>query len=161
MTNRPDLLDEALTRPGRIELKIEIGLPDEEGRLQILKIHTGPLSKNGFLAQDVSLPELAERTKNFTGVLCFRVIVQFCNEHAHGEHLHADEHAHAFNCAGRPRGMAFPRLLGMCGARAWLPVLLCQKRWVWACMCLAATRCMRRCAARAGSVCIGTAAVKS
>ena len=70
MTNRPDLLDEALTRPGRIELKVEIGLPDEEGRLQILKIHTGPLIKNSFLAQDVSLPTLAERTKNFTGALC-------------------------------------------------------------------------------------------
>lgn len=67
MTNRPDLLDEALTRPGRIELKIEIGLPDERGRLQILQIHAGPLAKNGFLAQDVVLPELAERTKNFTG----------------------------------------------------------------------------------------------
>jgi hypothetical protein len=69
MTNRPDLLDEALTRPGRIELKIEIGLPDERGRLQILQIHTGPLAKNGFLAQDVQLPELAERTRNFTGTL--------------------------------------------------------------------------------------------
>lgn len=67
MTNRPDLLDEALTRPGRIELKIEIGLPDEAGRLQILQIHTGPLAKNNFLAADVHLPELAERTKNFTG----------------------------------------------------------------------------------------------
>ena len=70
MTNRPDLLDEALTRPGRIELKIEIGLPDEAGRLQILKIHTGPLAKNNFLAPDVDLPELAERTKNFTGARC-------------------------------------------------------------------------------------------
>ena len=67
MTNRPDLLDEALTRPGRIELKIEIGLPDEKGRLQILQIHTKPLAQNKFLARDVSLPELAERTKNFTG----------------------------------------------------------------------------------------------
>lgn len=69
MTNRPDLLDEALTRPGRIELKIEIGLPDEEGRLQILKIHTGPLVKNNFLAPDVDLEDLAERTKNFTGAV--------------------------------------------------------------------------------------------
>lgn len=67
MTNRPDLLDEALTRPGRIELKIEIGLPDIGGRQQILQIHTGPLARNNFLEADVDIPELADRTKNFTG----------------------------------------------------------------------------------------------
>ena len=40
MTNRKDMLDEALLRPGRLEVQIEIGLPDANGRLQILKIHT-------------------------------------------------------------------------------------------------------------------------
>jgi len=40
MTNRKDMLDEAMLRPGRLEVMIEIGLPDEKGRLQILKIHT-------------------------------------------------------------------------------------------------------------------------
>ena len=40
MTNRIDLIDEALLRPGRFEVHIEIGLPDYEGRLQILNIHT-------------------------------------------------------------------------------------------------------------------------
>jgi vesicle-fusing ATPase len=39
-TNRKDLIDEAILRPGRLEMHVEIGLPDEEGRLQILQIHT-------------------------------------------------------------------------------------------------------------------------
>lgn len=43
MTNRKDLLDEAILRPGRLEVHIEIGIPDEHGRLQILKIHTKQL----------------------------------------------------------------------------------------------------------------------
>jgi vesicle-fusing ATPase len=40
MTNRLDMIDEALLRPGRLEVHMEISLPDEKGRLQILKIHT-------------------------------------------------------------------------------------------------------------------------
>ena len=40
MTNRKDLLDEAILRPGRFEVHIEVGLPDETGRQEIFKIHT-------------------------------------------------------------------------------------------------------------------------
>jgi len=40
MTNRLDMIDEAMLRPGRLEIKLEIGLPDEDGRKQILEIHT-------------------------------------------------------------------------------------------------------------------------
>jgi vesicle-fusing ATPase len=46
MTNRKDMLDEAILRPGRFEVHIEVGLPNEEGRLAILKIHTSKMNKN-------------------------------------------------------------------------------------------------------------------
>ena len=46
-TNRPDTLDPALLRPGRLDRKIEISLPNEQGRLDILKIHAGPIAKRG------------------------------------------------------------------------------------------------------------------
>lgn len=67
MTNRKDMIDEALLRPGRLEVQVEIHLPDEEGRAQILKIKTASMSSGGYLAKDVDLGELAVRTKNFSG----------------------------------------------------------------------------------------------
>ncbi|XBJ11690.1 hypothetical protein VPH35_016350 [Triticum aestivum] len=67
MTNRKDLLDEALLRPGRLEVHIEINLPDENGRLQILQIHTSKMRESSFLSPDVNLQELAARTKNYSG----------------------------------------------------------------------------------------------
>uniref|UniRef100_A0A669B3S5 Vesicle-fusing ATPase n=1 Tax=Oreochromis niloticus TaxID=8128 RepID=A0A669B3S5_ORENI len=67
MTNRPDLIDEALLRPGRLEVKMEIGLPDETGRIQILHIHTARMRENKLLASDVDVKELAVETKNYSG----------------------------------------------------------------------------------------------
>ena len=67
MTNRKDLIDEAILRPGRLELHIEIGLPDEKGRLQIFNIHTKKMRENKVLDDDVDLAELAKITKNYTG----------------------------------------------------------------------------------------------
>ncbi|GJN88243.1 hypothetical protein Rhopal_001208-T1 [Rhodotorula paludigena] len=67
MTNRIDMIDEALLRPGRLEVHIEISLPDEHGRVQILTIHTHKMRENGVMAPDVDLGELASLTKNFSG----------------------------------------------------------------------------------------------
>uniref|UniRef100_A0A0A9W2R8 Putative 26S protease regulatory subunit 10B n=1 Tax=Lygus hesperus TaxID=30085 RepID=A0A0A9W2R8_LYGHE len=58
-TNRPDTLDEALMRPGRLDRKIEIGLPNEEGRLDILKIHSAKITKKGEIDFD-SIVKLSE-----------------------------------------------------------------------------------------------------
>jgi len=62
-TNRIDTLDEALLRPGRFDRQIEVGLPDKNGRLAILKIH----SKNKPLSEDVDLERIARETVYFSG----------------------------------------------------------------------------------------------
>ncbi len=62
-TNRPDMLDPALMRPGRFDRIIEVPPPDEEGRLEILKIVTKKMS----LAKNISIKEIAKRTSGFTG----------------------------------------------------------------------------------------------
>ncbi|KIH89217.1 vesicle-fusing ATPase [Sporothrix brasiliensis 5110] len=67
MTNRKDMIDDALLRPGRLEVQIEISLPDEQGRVQILKIHTAKMLQNNILDRDVDVGRLAARTKNFSG----------------------------------------------------------------------------------------------
>ncbi|CUM63301.1 uncharacterized protein PRCAT00000872001 [Priceomyces carsonii] len=67
MTNRLDLIDSALLRPGRFEIQIEISLPDEKGRKDILLIHTAKLRENKLLDKDVDFDELSRLTKNFTG----------------------------------------------------------------------------------------------
>ncbi len=67
MTNRKDLIDEAILRPGRIELHIEINLPDEKGRQEILLIHTKDMANNKYLASNVSISDIAKITENFTG----------------------------------------------------------------------------------------------
>jgi transitional endoplasmic reticulum ATPase len=62
-TNRPDLIDPALLRPGRIERHIYIPPPDKEARKEIFRIHL----KNKPLAEDVKLEELAEKTEGYSG----------------------------------------------------------------------------------------------
>lgn len=67
MTNRKDMIDDALLRPGRLEVQVEISLPDEAGRHQILKIHTAKMRENKLMGSDVDLLKLAALTKNFSG----------------------------------------------------------------------------------------------
>lgn len=62
-TNRPNSIDEALRRPGRFDREIEIGIPDRNGRLEILQIHTRGMP----LAEDVDLDWLADKTHGYSG----------------------------------------------------------------------------------------------
>lgn len=62
-TNRVDILDSALLRPGRFDRQITVGLPDRLGRIGILKVH----AKNKPLEKDISLVQLANRTSGFSG----------------------------------------------------------------------------------------------
>ena len=62
-TNRPDVLDPALLRPGRFDRQITVALPDKKGREAILKVH----ARNKHLAEDVNLGALATRTPGFSG----------------------------------------------------------------------------------------------
>lgn len=67
MTNRKDLLDDALLRPGRLGVHIEIKLPDLEGRRQIYRIHISKMQINNMMSNNVDINQLAELTKNFSG----------------------------------------------------------------------------------------------
>jgi 26S proteasome regulatory subunit T4 len=60
-TNRPDTLDPALLRPGRLDRKVEIPLPNEQARLEILKIHSNPITKHG----DIDWEAIVKLTDNF------------------------------------------------------------------------------------------------
>eukprot|EP00307_Rebecca_sp_RCC1486_P006549 CAMPEP_0119434194 /NCGR_PEP_ID=MMETSP1335-20130426/50544_1 /TAXON_ID=259385 /ORGANISM="Chrysoculter rhomboideus, Strain RCC1486" /LENGTH=690 /DNA_ID=CAMNT_0007460049 /DNA_START=12 /DNA_END=2084 /DNA_ORIENTATION=+ len=62
-TNRADVLDAALTRPGRFDRRVPVDLPDAAGRVEILKVH----AKGKPLASDVEFPQIAKRTIGFSG----------------------------------------------------------------------------------------------
>jgi len=62
-TNRPDLIDSALLRPGRLDRHVHVPVPDEDGRRKILEVHT----RDKPLADDVDLDQLARRTEGYVG----------------------------------------------------------------------------------------------
>ena len=63
ITNRPDMLDPAMLRSGRLDLSLYVAPPDEKGRLEIIKI----ITRNMPLADDVNFSEIAISTQNYTG----------------------------------------------------------------------------------------------
>ncbi len=81
-TNRPEMLDKALLRPGRFDRQVTIPIPDIKGRLEILKIH----AKDKKLADEVNLESIAEDTAGFTGaelsnILNESAIIATINKH--------------------------------------------------------------------------------
>ncbi|KAH7890775.1 P-loop containing nucleoside triphosphate hydrolase protein [Phlebopus sp. FC_14] len=71
-TNRPDTLDPALLRPGRLDRKIEIPLPNEQARLEILKIHAQPVNKGG----DIDYEAIVKLTDAFNGADLRNVVTE-------------------------------------------------------------------------------------
>lgn len=71
-TNRPNQLDPALRRAGRFDREIDIGVPDQEGRFEILRIHT----KNMKLAPDVDIEAIAKSTHGFVGADLFSLCTE-------------------------------------------------------------------------------------
>ncbi|KAK3016081.1 hypothetical protein RJ639_005676, partial [Escallonia herrerae] len=89
-TNRLDLIDQALLRPGRLELQLRVDLPDENGRLQILQIHSAKIREKGFVSHDVKLETIALKTFGWSGAQLEAVVrTAFANamERAAGEGL--------------------------------------------------------------------------
>jgi 26S proteasome regulatory subunit T1 len=72
-TNRPDTLDPALMRPGRLDRKVEFGLPDLEGRTQIFKIHARTMS----MEKGIRFEMLARLCPNSTGKFYFLFYIIF------------------------------------------------------------------------------------
>ncbi|HSQ92956.1 MAG TPA: AAA family ATPase, partial [Methanoregula sp.] len=65
-TNRPDMLDDALLRPGRLERHIYVPAPDEESRKKIFEVYLGGETEN-ILAKDIDLDKLVKKTEGFVG----------------------------------------------------------------------------------------------
>ena len=91
-TNRPEMLDKALLRPGRFDRRITIPAPDLKGRLEILKIH----SKDKNLSDEVNLESIAEDTAGFTGaelanILNEAAIIATINKHESIENEDVEE----------------------------------------------------------------------
>lgn len=84
MSNRKDMIDEALLRSGRLEVHIEIKLPDEQGRLEILEIKTQIMREHDLLDESVNLSHWAAITKNYSGAELESLVVKATQFAIHG-----------------------------------------------------------------------------
>lgn len=98
MTNRKDLLDEAILRPGRFEVHVEIGLPSEDGRVEIFRIHTKGMRDNKAISADVDLDDLAKHTKNFSGAE-IEGVVRSATAYAFNRHIDFERPTETVNAA--------------------------------------------------------------
>lgn len=79
LTNRKDIIDSALLRPGRFEIQIEVKLPTFEERIEIFEIHCSNLIKSNSMAEDVDLLQLAKLTDNYTGAEIEGIVKSACS----------------------------------------------------------------------------------
>ena len=90
-TNRPDILDPALLRPGRFDRHVEVGLPDQKSREAIFKVHT----KDMPLADDVDIEELARKSEGFVGAdieaVCREAVMLTLREDLESEEVYMSE----------------------------------------------------------------------
>ena len=90
-TNRVDIIDPALLRPGRFDRHVEVGLPDEKSRIAIFKVHT----KDIPLASDVDIEELAKKTKGYVGAdieaVCREAVMLTLREDMDAEEVYMSE----------------------------------------------------------------------
>ncbi|RHW74282.1 vesicular-fusion protein nsf [Trypanosoma brucei equiperdum] len=96
MTNRIDLIDEAILRPGRFEVHVEIGLPNEKGRVEILRIHTRGMQENKVLGKDVDIEKLAALTKNYSGAE-LEGVVRSASSNAFNRHINLEDPSEIIN----------------------------------------------------------------
>jgi transitional endoplasmic reticulum ATPase len=90
-TNRPDIIDPALLRPGRFDRHVEVGLPDYESRLAIFKVHT----KDIPLADDVDIEDLAQKSEGFVGAdieaICREAVMLTLREDPESDEVYMSE----------------------------------------------------------------------
>jgi len=111
-----DMIDETLLRPGRLEVHMEISLPDESGRHQILEIHMRKMRQENLIDPDVQIDELVSRTKNFSGAeiaglvksatsFAFNRHVKVCPHFTNRMPSFLNQQAIGWNCRGDLRGL--------------------------------------------------------